>query len=284
MKRNLFFLGNDGSLLREVLKLRQINLVGVAADRPSAAENKYFGSSFSIGKRLGVPVISQADFNDDSIRSPESIIKDIDIILMHGYHYRIKSGLLRNRKTKIINFHQSLLPQYGGRHPLNWAIIKGEKITGVTFHYVNDEFDMGDIILQKKIRISKNDDALSLYNKTIKVASEYLRVVLKSTYNNSFMPIRQDLLRRTYFVPRTPEDGIILKSDTAKDIRNKIRALVFPYPGAFVYFNGRKIIIDGAKKIQDRREYKNIEFVGRCGADLILRAQDALFKVTKIRK
>lgn len=284
MNRNLLFLGNDGNLLREILKLRYIKLIGVVADEMTKPEKRYFGSSFFIGRRLGVRVLSQADFNNNYKEYFKNIFKDIDIIFMQGYHYRIKKDLLKNERIKIVNFHQSLLPQYGGRHPLNWAILKGEKVTGITFHYITDEFDEGDIMLQEKIRISENDNVITLYNKTIKAGSKNIRKVLALLYDSSFKPSEQDLTKRKYFAPRGPKDGEILRDDTFEQIKNKIRALVFPYPGAFIYLNGKRIILDDVKKIRKAKKYHNISFVGRHDRDIILRAADSLLRVTKIRR
>lgn len=283
MKKNLLFLGNDGNLINEILKLKHVNLIGVVADEVSEVGKKYFGSSFSIGKKLEVSIVSQKDFNKNYKEYFRNIFRDVDIIFMQGYHYKIKKDLFKNKRIKVINFHQSLLPKYGGRHPLNWLIIKGEKITGITFHYINENFDEGDIILQKKIRISRNDNVISLYNKTIKSGSKYIRKVFDLIYNNSFVPLKQDLTKRKFFPPRSPEDGEILKSNTVEQIRNKIRALVFPYPGAFIRLKGKKIIIDDVRELRDSRKYSKIEFVDKYGGNIVIKAQDGLLRVTKIR-
>ncbi len=277
-------MGNDGNLVNEILKLNHVKLIGVVADDVSKAERKYFGSSFSISKELEIPVVSQESFNKNYEKYIKGIFKYVDIIFMQGYRYKIKKELLQDKKIKIINFHQSLLPKYGGRHPLNWAIIEDEKLTGITFHYINEDFDAGDIILQRKIKILKSDDIISLYNRTIKVASRLIGKILKLAYDKSFVSIKQDLAKRKYLAPRTLEDGKILKNEIIKQVRNKIRALAFPYPGAFVYLNGKKVIIDDVKRIGDSKKYGRIRFVGRYGSKIILRARDGLLKVTKTRK
>ena len=177
-------MGNGGSLIEKILKLKYIKLIGVVADKTSEVEKRYFGSAFSIGKKLKVPLISQNSFNKNYNNYLKNIFQNIDIIFVQGYHHKIKKGILKNEKIKVINFHQSLLPKYAGRHPLNWAIINGEKVTGITFHYVNENFDEGDITLQKKIRVFK-DDAVQLYKKTIKSASRYIKKVFELIYDNS---------------------------------------------------------------------------------------------------
>ena len=275
-------MGNGGSLIEKILKLKYIKLIGVVADKTSEVEKRYFGSAFSIGKKLKVPVISQNSFNKNYNNYLKNIFQNIDIIFVQGYHHKIKKGILKNEKIKVINFHQSLLPKYAGRHPLNWAIINGEKVTGITFHYVNENFDEGDIILQKKIRVFK-DDAVQLYKKTIKSASRYIKKVFELIYDNSFISIKQDLTKREYFPPRKPTDGEILKDDSIEQIKNKIKALVFPYPGAFIHLNGKKVIIDQVVSVKKIKKYRDIGFVGKYNSNIILKAGDGLLKVTKFR-
>lgn len=283
MKRNLLFLGNDGRLLREIIKSKSINLIGVVANKVSKIEDIYFGSSFSIGEKSGVPRIPQDDFKKNYKSYMKTIFKDTDIIFIHGYHYRINRDLYENKRIKAINFHQSLLPKFAGCHPLNWVIIKGKKMTGITFHYLNKNFDEGNIIFQKKIRISDKDDVTSLYNKTIKSASLVIGKVFKLIYDKSFIPHKQDLTKSSYFPPRFPEDGEILKDDTREQIRNKIKALAKPYPGAFINLNGQKIIIDNVRKIKNTKKYSRLKFANKYGNNIILRATDGLLKITKIR-
>lgn len=283
MKNNLLFLGNNDSLLKELKKIKFINLIGIVADRTSKVEEKYFGSSFSFGKKIGIPVIGQSYFRKNYRNYTKTIFKDLDLIFIHGYHYKICRSLYEDPKIKIINFHQSLLPKYGGRHPLNWAIIKGEKITGITFHFVDGHFDTGDIVLQKKVFIRKQDNAISLYNKTIKLAAKNMRNVFALIYKEDFIPLKQDLSKREYFFVRNPEDGEILKSDTAQQIIDKIRALVFPYPGTFIRLNEGKLIIDGVVRVKNKKKYCKSAFVQRYGSDIIIKARGDLLKVTKIR-
>ena len=279
MKINLLYLGNDGNLLKNILRLRNINLIGVVADRVSEAENKYFGSAFKIANKLGIRKVSQDNFHKNERFYLNSVFKGIDIAFVIGYHYRINAAIPEYKNIKLINFHQSLLPKYAGRHPLNWVIVNGETNTGISFHFINMDFDAGDIILQKKIRITKGDTAISLYNKTVERASRYLGKVFDLVYDNSFVPHKQDLRVREYFRPRTPADGEILRGDSIQQVKNKIRALVYPYKGAFLRINGNKIVLGGVNKIKDSKKYKRIDFAGVYNKDIILKVSDGVLKV-----
>jgi methionyl-tRNA formyltransferase len=283
MSRKIIFLGNDGNLIKIIAELQNIELIGVVADEVFPVSEKYFGSSYSFGKQHGVLVISQNDFNNKYEHYLNGPFKEADILFLQGYRYRIKAAVLEKKRLKVINFHQSLLPQYSGRHPLNWAIIKGEKVTGITFHYAHNDFDTGDVIIQLKIRITSLDTIVSLYNKTIRVASKYIRRVFSLINDDSFIPKPQNVAERTYFPPRTPQDGEILSTDKYIEIRNKIRALIFPYPGAFVLFKGKKLIIEGVRPLRNEIKYRRIRFVEQVDNHLIIRAHDKLLMVTKFR-
>lgn len=281
---NLLFIGNDGGLLAWHTRWKNTRLAGVVADKVSKEQEKVFGSSYLIARKLKLPLVSQKRFNSNCRQLLENCFSGTGIILIHGYHYKIKPEVYNHKELRVINFHQSLLPYYAGRHPLNWAIINGEETTGITFHFANERFDGGDIIYQKKIPIRDKDDVLSLYHKTIFVGRSSLDKVFASVYNKEFAPIKQDLSKRTYFPARLPADGEVLESDTVRQIRNKIRALVFPYPGSFCYLDGKKIIIDGIKRIRNSKKYNELKFIRRFDSHIILKAQDGILKVTKLRE
>ena len=138
MAKKLLFLGDSGSLLSQIMKQQAVELSGVVADSLAQKESRYFGSAYSLAKKADVPVIGQKRFRDGYKKYLSKLFKDIDMIFIHGYRYRITNDLINNDRFKIVNFHQSLLPDYGGRHPLNWAIINGEKEIGLTNISIKD--------------------------------------------------------------------------------------------------------------------------------------------------
>lgn len=282
MPKKLIFLGNDGNLIKELFKINDISLIGIVADRVNSLERKHFGSAYLFGKKLGIPVIPQKAFHKDSERYLNTVFVGAEILLIQGYHYKIKNNLLKENGVKIINFHQSLLPYYAGRHPLNWMIINGEKTGGITFHYLNKDFDAGDIIIQKRIRMTERDNIMTLYNKTIRSAARILDKVFKRIYNKSFQAKKQNLRLRTYFPPRYPQDGEIHPSNTVAEIQNKIRALVHPYPGAFVYLNNKKIIIGRIRRVNVKICH-DPDFITKEGKRIFLRASDGLLEITQTR-
>lgn len=128
--------------------------------------------------------------------------------------------------------HASLLPKYAGGAPLNWAIINGEKETGVTLFRMDDGVDDGDIISQKSFLIEFEDTINEIYQKATIASKEILNEVLLNIDNIKFKP--QDKRKIEIYPQRKPDDGEIDLSKTSIEIYNFIRAQSSPYPGAFI--------------------------------------------------
>lgn len=169
---------------------------------------------------------------------------DIDLLLSINYIFLVEKDLINWPKLAAINFHGSLLPKYRGRTPHIWAIINNEKVCGVTAHFIEEGCDNGDIIHQAIITIDENDTGASILGKYHLIYPDIVDEVIKKFCENSIIRFPQDESKSTYFGKRCPEDGLIKWNWQKERIRNWIRALAFPYPGAFTYFNNTKIIID----------------------------------------
>ena len=145
-------------------------------------------------------------------------------------------------KYGTINLHASLLPNYRGAAPINWALINGEKFTGVTTFFIDDEIDTGDILLQKKIKINKTDNAEDLHNSLSKTGSLLMHKTINRVLNNSIKPSKQESNKDYKTAYKLNKDNIKINWETKPiDIYNKIRGLS-PYPGA------RTTIIDSKLK------------------------------------
>lgn len=167
-----------------------------------------------------------------------------DIIFSINYLFIVNQNILKHPGKYAINFHGSLLPKYRGRTPHVWAIINGEKETGVTAHIMEEGCDTGNIVLQKEIPIKANQtgaDILTIYKETY---SEMVETILHNIENNELKLKKQAHEKATYFGKRTPEDGRIDWNWHKERIFNWVRAQAFPYPGAFTFMADQKITID----------------------------------------
>jgi len=147
-------------------------------------------------------------------------------------------------KYGTINLHASLLPNYRGAAPINWALINGEKYTGVTTFFIDDKIDTGDILLQRKIKINKTDNAEDLHNSLSKTGSLLMNETINRVLNNSIKPSKQESNKAYKTAYKLNKDNIKIDWETKPiEIYNKIRGLS-PYPGA------RTTIIDIKRKIK----------------------------------
>jgi methionyl-tRNA formyltransferase len=178
-----------------------------------------------------------------------------EFMLAVGWYHIIPRQI--RKIAPVAGLHASLLPSYSGGAPLVWAIINGEEKTGITFFMFDDNIDSGPIIGQKTENIYRHDTIATLYSrmetKGIELIEEYLPKIAEGRVE--LKP--QDTSKRTIMPQRYPEDGEIDWQWSALRIYNFIRAQTKPYPGAFTYRKGNKIIVWKAK-IYDLVRLKSI--------------------------
>ena len=235
------FIGSESMFLEVINRYSDLHLIVCKKLRGRAKD--FFGSSFNYGKKHGIQIIQPEDYFSNPIPT--------DVIIVSGYPKLIPQRIINHPQIRIINIHQSLLPAYRGRHPLNWAIINGEKYTGITIHHINKKFDAGNIIFQEKVAIEENDTIMDVYNKTVEVGKKLLKKTLRVVDKKEFKGYKQNEKISSYFPPRTPKDGKINWHESAVKIRNMVRALTYPYPGAYFYYKGKKLIVDKCEALEN---------------------------------
>ncbi len=241
---------NMGCIALKVLKELGLQVPAVFTHRDDPAEYRWFDSLAELAEGYGIPV-----YYPDNINDPEWVIllKRIapDLLLSCYFRQMISEEILDIPKKAALNLHGSLLPKYRGRCPVNWQILHGETRGGVTLHHMVKAPDAGDIVAQKEVEILHTDTALSLYKKLEVAAESLLRQFLPEVLAGTAPAIAQDHTKASYFGGRRPEDGRIDWSWPAERIYNLIRAVTWPYPGAFTFVNGRKLMIWWAEPIED---------------------------------
>lgn len=211
-------------------------------------EEIWFRRPIELAEKYSIPVYTPENLKDDSW---SKLIRPFEPDVIFSFYYRnmIPVNIIEIPKIGAFNMHGSLLPKYRGRVPVNWVLIKGEKKTGVTLHFMVEKPDAGDIIGQKEVEIDFEDTAKTLLLKLALAARELLREVLPLIEKNTFKRIPQTG-ESSYFGGRKPEDGIINWEEDAISIYNLIRAVTHPYPGAFTFLDGKKLFIWWAKPIE----------------------------------
>lgn len=184
-----------------------INLAILASGNGSNAENivKYFRNHLAIKVKLIITdnpkayVIERAkNLGVECIQLPKSVIisgnelneklieKEIDWVILAGFLLLIPKNVVEKFSSKIVNIHPALLPKYGGKGMYGMNVHKkvvenGEKVSGITIHFVNENYDEGDIIFQKSCPILPEDDANDLANKIHKLEYEFYPKIIEQT-------------------------------------------------------------------------------------------------------
>ncbi len=167
-----------------------------------------------------------------------------DLIIVCGWQRLICEEILKIPKRGTIGFHTSLLPKYRGRAPVNWAILLGEKETGITMFYLTPRADDGDIIAQKSFPILFNDDCHTIYKKSARAGAELIKKYLPNIADETVVKKHNPSATYPEYPKRTPKEGIIDFNRSSLDIYNFVRALTKPYPGAYYYNEqGERIIV-----------------------------------------
>ena len=148
-----------------------------------------------------------------------------------------------------VNVHASLLPQYRGAAPINWAVINGEKYTGVTTFKLQQEIDTGNILLADKLKIEDDDNAGTVHDKLKEAGAALLVKTVKGLGEGTLKEIPQEQTADLKHAPKLfTETAQIDWTRTAEEVHNLIRGLS-PYPGAFTTMNGKVIKIFKAEKM-----------------------------------
>ena len=220
--------------------LRQgYEITAIYTHKDDPAENRWFGSVAEFAATADIPVFAPEDINHPLWVNR---IKEQSPDILFSFYYRqmVASDILSIPRLGCFNLHGSLLPEYRGRCPVNWAIINGETETGVTLHEMTPRPDDGDIVSQKKVSIANDDTAQTLMNKLCLAASEMLDAVLPEIQKGVIPKAPQDKMAASYYGGRNPEDGEINWRAAAGNVRNLVRAVTKPYPGAFSFIGAKK--------------------------------------------
>lgn len=186
----------------------------------------------------------------NSAEFKKEILKlNADIVLVGSWGEKLKKSIINLPKLATINVHPSLLPKYRGPNPYLQAIKHLEKESGVTFHLMDENFDTGPILLQKKVKIEQTDTGKELREKIATAAREGVKELLKNLDTEIIIPIDQDEKHASYF-PQIEEKDVMLDfTKSAEEVSAHIRAFhpwfkcYFPYKKRFFYPNPYKLTI-----------------------------------------
>jgi len=175
----------------------------------------------------------------------------LDILFIIGWHRIVPQTVLDQAKIRL-GIHSSLLPKDRGSSPINWQLIRGERNGGVTLFHLTDQVDSGNIVDSIEYEILDTDDVKDVYFKATLCSLTLLEKNWPQIHDLNINSLPQNDTEATINQRRKPEDGIIDWTKTAKNCYDWIRALTHPYPGAFTYWKGRKILIWESRIIEEK--------------------------------
>lgn len=164
-----------------------------------------------------------------------------DAFLVVGWYHMVPAKW--RALAPAYGLHASLLPDYSGGAPLVWAMINGEKKTGITLFELADGVDNGPILGQAETRIADDDTIATLYARIEEAGLALIDEHLPALARGEARPFAQDESKRRTFPQRGPADGLIDWNQDATDLHNFIRAQTRPYPGAFTIWRGRHMTV-----------------------------------------
>ena len=259
------------------------NILGVVTnpDRPKGRGMKLVASpvkKFAIEKNLKI-------FQPKKVRKNEEFINQIkdlnpDVICVVAYGKILPKEILDIPKLGCINVHGSLLPKYRGAAPIQWAVLNGDKTTGVTTMYMDVGMDTGDMILKQEVDIGENETTGELWDRLSKIGGELLVETLKQIENGTAPRVKQSDDFSVAPMLNKEMAKIDWENKTAQEIKNLVRGLN-PIMGAYTFLNGSKIKfwnVDIAKNIGYDED--NIQ-IFRNGTVLVSDQRDGLFIKTK---
>lgn len=222
------------SLKRMVAEGYNIVAVVTTPDKPAGRGQKMHESDVKLmAKELGLPILQPEKLRDEAfLAAMRELQPDLGIVIAFRMLPEVVWAM---PKHGTFNLHASLLPEYRGAAPINWAIINGDKRTGVTTFLLNHEIDKGAIIGQEEVDILPEDNIGTLYDKLMNIGSGLVIETVERIASGDINPVEQMHIDESTLRPAPKifkEDGRIDWSRKAEDIHNLVRGLS-PYPAAW---------------------------------------------------
>lgn len=239
--------------LENIEKKYEVVAVVTQQDRPKGRGHKMqYTPVKEKAIELEIPV-----YQPKRVKDPEfvDILKTLkpDVIVVIAFGQILSKEILELPKYGCINVHASLLPKYRGAAPIQWAVINGDKKSGVTTMYMAEGLDTGDIIDTSEIVLDEKETGGSLFDKLADLGGKLILNTLDKLETGTATRTRQDDARSTYAGKITKELGKIDFTKSAAEIERLIRGLN-PWPSAFTYMDDKMLKIWNADVLEETVE------------------------------
>lgn len=234
---NVVFMGTPGFAVPSLCSLaatQKIITVITQPDRPKGRSKIPCPSPVKeAAEKLGLKIMQPLNVNDEPVvKQLQNLSPDCIVVVAFGQF--LSNSIIHLPRYQCINIHASLLPKFRGAAPINWAIIQGEAVTGVTAVVMTAKMDAGDIIAQKKTPLFLEENAGDIEKRLASMGADLLVETLNLVETGKATYTKQDEREVTFAPKLKKEDGLIPWSHETKKIHNLIRGLT-PSPGAYTY-------------------------------------------------
>ena len=246
----------------EILIENDLNIIGVitATDKKSGRGRKITSSPIKkIAESNNIPLFQPKNLKDPNfLNDIHSLKPDLFVVVA----FRMLPEILINiPKLGTINLHSSLLPNYRGAAPINWVIINGEKVTGVTTFFINKKIDEGDIIDSEEVQIKEDYSAGILHDKLKGIGAKLVLKTVNNIFTKNYFRQKQVISDKDKVAPKIDKELCKINlNKTAEEIVRLIKGLS-PYPGAKLNFENKNYKIIDCKKSDVNYSNKRIMFV-----------------------
>lgn len=257
---NILFMGTPDFAKESLESLYNAgyNIIGVLTnqDKPKGRGMKLVASPVKMfAQEKGIKVYQPA-----KLRKNQEIIDEIkklkpDLICVVAYGKILPKEILDIPRFGCINVHGSLLPKYRGAAPIQWAILNGDRTTGITTMYMDENMDTGDMILKQEVEIGENETTGELWNKLSKLGGKLLVETIKQIENGTAPRVKQEGDFSLAPMLNKEMSKIDWSEKTAKQIKNLIRGLN-PIMGAYSYIGDKKIKIWKVDTLEEKQLFE----------------------------
>ena len=268
----------------------EILAVVTNTDKPKGRGMKLVQSpvkEYAISKNLKV-------YQPEKVRKNEEFIQEIkdlkpDVICVVAYGKILPQKILEIPKLGCINVHGSLLPKYRGAAPIQWSVINGDKVTGITTMYMDVGMDTGDMILKEETEIDDDETTGELWERLSKIGAKLLVKTLEQIENGTAPRIPQGEEFSMAPMLNKEMSKIDWENKTAQEIKNLVRGLN-PFMGTYSYLNGKKIKfwkVDVVNQLPNNTDYNNFTngtiLYSNSKDGLYIKAKNGIIKVIEIQ-
>lgn len=269
--------------LEALLTKHEVVLVVTQPDKPKGRGKKMVPTPVkACALEHGIPVLQP-----EKVKEPEFVEQlrsyEPDLIAVTAFGQILSEPILEMPKYGCINVHGSLLPKYRGAAPMQWSIIDGEKVTGITTMYMAKGLDSGDMLLKAEVEITDEDTFATIHDKMAVTGANLLLDTLDQLEAGTLERIPQDHDAATYAPMITKETGHIDWSKNRQDIINLIRGLN-PVPAAYTIYEEEVLKIFGAV-ISDVQadDAANGEIVAVVKKGFVIKCGDGCLLITEVQ-